>query len=46
MAETREDFLVDATMKTVWMAELEVLNEIARVCEKYGLTWYLSLIHI
>jgi lipopolysaccharide cholinephosphotransferase len=42
MAETREDFLVDATMKTVWMAELEVLNEIARVCEKYGLTWYMA----
>lgn len=41
-AETREGFLIDTTMKTVWAAELEVLNEIARVCEKYGLTWYMA----
>lgn len=39
-AETREDFLVDATMKTVWAAELEVLREIAEICERHDLTWY------
>ncbi len=39
-AETREDFLIDATMKTVWSAQLEVLCEIAKVCERHGLTWY------
>ncbi|NBJ92552.1 LicD family protein [Parablautia muri] len=35
-----EGFLVDATMKTVWAAELEVLREIAEVCERHGLQWY------
>ncbi len=39
-SEVREDFLVDATMKTVWAAELEVLSFIAAVCEKYQLPWY------
>lgn len=39
-AETREDFLIDATMKTVWAAELEVLREIAQICERHNLTWY------
>lgn len=41
-AEVREDFLVDATMKTVWAAELEVLSEIAKVCERHGLIWYMA----
>lgn len=40
--EIREDFQVDATMKTVWAAELEVLNEIAKVCERHGLVWYMA----
>lgn len=38
--EEREGFLVDATMKTVWAAELEVLNEIAVICARHGLKWY------
>ncbi len=38
--EEREGFLVDATMKTVWAAELEVLNEIACICARHGLEWY------
>ncbi len=41
-AEIREGFQVDATMKTVWAAELEVLSEIAKVCERHGLTWYMA----
>ncbi len=41
-AETREDFQVDVTMKTVWAAELEVLSEIAKVCERHGLNWYMA----
>ena len=41
-AEIREDFQVDVTMKTVWAAELEVLSEIAKVCERHGLTWYMA----
>lgn len=40
--EIREDFQVDATMKTVWAAELEVLSEIAKVCERHGLVWYMA----
>lgn len=40
-AEERSGFLVDVTMKTVWAAELEVLCEIAKVCEKYDITWYM-----
>lgn len=39
-AQEREGFLVDATMKTVWAAELEVLNEIAVICERHELNWY------
>lgn len=38
--EVREGFYLDATMKTVWAAELELLQKIAEVCDKYGLTWY------
>ncbi len=39
-AEEIEGFLVDATMKTVWAAELEVLREIAEICERHDITWY------
>lgn len=39
-AEEREGFLVDATMKTVWAAEIEVLNEVAYICAQHGLQWY------
>ena len=38
--EIREGFYLDSTMKTVWAAELEVLQKVAEVCDKYGLTWY------
>lgn len=38
--EVREGFYLDTTMKTVWAAELELLQKIAEVCDKYGLTWY------
>lgn len=38
--EEREGFQVDATMKTVWAAELEVLNEIAVICARHDLEWY------
>ena len=39
-AQEREGFLVDTTMKTVWAAEIEVLNEVAVVCDRHDLTWY------
>lgn len=35
-----EGFRVDATMKTVWAAELEVLREIAEICERHEIIWY------
>jgi len=40
--EIREGFYVDATMKSVWAAELEVVNIIAEVCAKYNLEWYIG----
>ena len=39
-SQERDGFLVDTTMKTVWAAEIEVLNEVAIVCDRHGLTWY------
>lgn len=39
-AQEIEGFLVDTTMKTVWAAELEVLREIAEVCERHEIIWY------
>lgn len=38
--EIRNGFYIDSTMKTVWAAELEVLQKIAEICDKYGLTWF------
>lgn len=38
--EVREDFLVDATMKTVWAAEMELLADIDAVCRKYGIQYF------
>ncbi len=38
--EIRNGFYIDVTMKTVWAAELELLQKVAEVCNKYGLTWY------
>lgn len=38
--EVREDFTVDSTMKSYWAATMEVLREIAEVCEHHNLQWY------
>ena len=38
--EIRDNFFVDATMKSVWAAALEVLEKISSVCNEYGLEWY------
>lgn len=38
--EVREGFTIDKTMKIFWSAEMEVLREIAEICEKHGLQWY------
>ncbi len=41
-AEEKCGFHVDVTMKTVWAAELEVLCEIALVCERYDIPWFMA----
>ncbi|MBD5537105.1 MAG: LicD family protein, partial [Lachnospiraceae bacterium] len=38
--EVRSGFYIDTTMKTVWAAELEVLQKIAEICDRHGLVWY------
>lgn len=38
--EIRDNFYVDATMKAVWAAEMEVLQRIAEVCDRHGIIWY------
>lgn len=40
LEETREDFTIDSTMKSFWAAELEVVREIAEICERHHLQWY------
>ena len=39
-SEKRCGFVVDSTMKAAWAAELEVLNEIAQICERHKLQWF------
>lgn len=38
--EIRDGFYIDTTMKTVWAAELEVLQKVAEICDRHGLVWY------
>lgn len=38
--EIRNGFFIDATMKTLWAAELECLNTVAEICARHNLTWY------
>lgn len=38
--EIRNGFYIDVTMKTLWAAELEVLQKIAEICDRHGITWY------
>lgn len=38
--EIRDRFYLDATMKTVWASEMELLQKVAEICDKYDLTWY------
>jgi len=38
--EIRDGFFVDATMKSMWAADMEVLARISAVCEKYNIQWY------
>ena len=38
--EVRDGFAVNELMKRTWAAQLEVLNQIIGICDKYGLTYY------
>jgi len=38
--EAREGFYVSGMMKRYWAAQLRVLAEIAKVCEKHGIRWF------
>lgn len=38
--EVRDGFYVNGLMKRCWAAQLEALNDIAAVCEKYQIRWY------
>lgn len=38
--ETREGFTINELMKRTWAAQLEVLNKVIEICDKYNLTYY------
>lgn len=38
--EVREGFYVSGMMKREWAAQLEVLEEVAKVCEKHNIRWF------
>lgn len=38
--EIIEGFAVESEMKHVWAAQLKVLSEIIRICDKYEITYY------
>ena len=38
--EIRDNFLVTASRKKVWQVELELLQELDRICRKHGITYF------
>ena len=38
--EAREGFYVSSMMKRCWAAQLVVLSEVAKVCERHGIKWF------
>lgn len=38
--EVRNGFYIDGTMKTLWAAEMEVLQKVAEICDRHGIVWY------
>ena len=41
--EVREGFYVPEMMKRFWAAQLVVLYEIVKICERHGLSWYADM---
>jgi len=39
-AEEREGFYIESMMKRAWAAEIEVLEEIDRICRKHGIKYF------
>ena len=37
--EVKSGFYIPAIMKQCWAAELEVLKEVDKLCEKHGITY-------
>lgn len=40
LGETRDNFYIEPMMKSAWAAELEVLDAIAQICNKYNIRWF------
>ena len=40
--EVRNDYTVSPKMKKIWAVELDLLDQLDRVCQKYDIPWYLS----
>lgn len=40
--EVRDDFFVPSIMKRVWASQMEILAEVARVCDILGVNYYLA----
>lgn len=38
--EVRDGFFVAGMMKRAWAAQLEVLEDIDKVCKKHGILWF------
>lgn len=38
--EIRDGFYIEPMMKRAWAVELEVLSQIARICDKYQIAWF------
>lgn len=38
--EIKSGFKIESMMKRAWAAQIEVLEEIDRICQKYGLIYY------
>ena len=41
--EVREGFFVTEMMKRFWAAQLKILYEIVKICDKHGLVWYADM---
>lgn len=40
--EVRSGFYVPSIMKRCWAAQMEVLEDVSAVCDKYGIRWFLD----